>query len=135
MSGYRPEVADVIRIDGARYLKSYRLSKEQYRVLNALAACRTAALGGHLTRCERCAHEVVVYNSCRNRHCPKCQGAARARWLEDRAGELLPVPYFHVVFTLPNELGPLALLAKLDDLLEHARKDLFAQPVACAGHR
>ena len=102
-------MADVIRNDGARYLKRHRPSKEQYRVLNDLAECRTAALGGHLKRCELCAHEVPVYNSCRNRHCPKCQGAARAVWLEAREGEVLDVEYFHVVFTLPHELAPLAL--------------------------
>lgn len=109
MTEHRPEVADVIRSDGAKYLKHYRPSKEQYRVLNDLAECRTAALGGHLKRCELCAHEVPVYNSCRNRHCPKCQGAARAAWLKAREGELLDVEYFHVVFTLPHELAPLAL--------------------------
>jgi hypothetical protein len=74
-----------------------------------IQACRTAALGGHVERCDRCGHEVASYNSCRNRHCPKCQGSARARWLDARAGELLPVPYFHVVFTLPGILAPLAL--------------------------
>ncbi len=109
MKEHRPEVADVIRDCGAAYLKRYRLSKEQYRVLNALAQCRTAALGGHLKRCDRCQHEVPVYNSCRNRHCPKCQGAARAAWLEARERELLDVEYFHVVFTVPNELAGLAL--------------------------
>jgi hypothetical protein len=109
VSRHRPEVADVIHSDGARYLKRYRLSKEQYRVLNDLAKCRTAALGGHLKRCEACAREIPVYNSCRNRHCPKCQGAARAAWLEARESEVLDVEYFHVVFTLPHELGPLAL--------------------------
>ncbi|GAG34143.1 unnamed protein product, partial [marine sediment metagenome] len=108
MTGHRPEVADVIRNDGARYLKRYRPSREQYRVLNDLAKCRTAALGGHLKQCEQCAREIPVYNSCRNRHCPKCQGAARAAWLEARAGEVLDVEYFHVVFTLPHELAPLA---------------------------
>ena len=102
-------MADVIRDYGAAYLKRYRPSREQWRVLNAVVQCRTAALGAHLMRCERCAHEVVVYNSCRNRHCPKCQGAARADWLEQREQELLDVEYFHVVFTLPSELAPLAL--------------------------
>ena len=109
MNGHRPEVADVIRDYGAAYLKRYRPSREQWQVLNAVVQCRTAALGGHLNRCERCAHEVPVYNSCRNRHCPKCQGAARADWLEQREQELLDVEYFHVVFTLPSELAPLAL--------------------------
>ncbi len=109
MSGHRPEVADVIRECGAAYLKRYRPSREQWQVLNAVVQCRTAALGGHLNRCDRCAHEVPVYNSCRNRHCPKCQGAARADWLEQREQELLDVEYFHVVFTLPSELAPMAL--------------------------
>jgi putative transposase/transposase-like zinc-binding protein len=81
----------------------------QQRVLKELAACRTAVLGGHLQECLQCGYQQPSYNSCRNRHCPKCQAAARAAWLEDRAAELLPVPYFHVVFTLPALLGPLAL--------------------------
>ena len=106
---HRPETADVIRNYGAAFLERYRPSSEQRRVLKALAQCRTAALGGHLKRCNRCGHEVPVYNSCRNRHCPKCQGAARARWLERRQQELLDVEYFHVVFTVPHELAPLAL--------------------------
>lgn len=109
MSEHRPEVADVIQNDGARYLKHYRPSKEQYRVLNDLAKCRTVALGGHLKKCDSCDRELPVYNSCRDRHCPKCQGAARAAWLEAREDELLDVEYFHVVFTLPHELAPLAL--------------------------
>lgn len=109
MSGHRPEVADVIRNYGAAYRERYRPSNEQQRVLTDLAQCRTAALGGHLKKCDRCGHEVPVYNSCRNRHCPKCQGAARASWLEARQQELLDVEYFHVVFTLPQELAPLAL--------------------------
>ena len=109
MSGHRPEVADVILNYGAAYRERYRPSQEQRRVLTDLAQCRTAALGGHLKQCDRCSHEVPVYNSCRNRHCPKCQGAARASWLEARQQELLDVEYFHVVFTLPHELAPLAL--------------------------
>ena len=109
MTRRRPEVADVIRSDGARYLKRYRASKQQFRVLNALVDCRTAALGGHLKRCDSCEHEISVYNSCRNRHCPKCQAGARAEWLDKRQQEVLDVPYFHVVFTLPHELNGLAL--------------------------
>lgn len=109
MSGHRPEVADVIRSDGARYVERYRPTKEQYRVLNDLAKCRTAALGGHLKKCESCSRELPVYNSCLNRHCPKCQGAARAAWLEARESEVLDVEYFHVVFTIPHELAPVAL--------------------------
>jgi Putative transposase/Transposase zinc-binding domain len=104
-------VADVIRSNLESFLKRYRPSKEQFRVLNALAECQTPALGGHLLRCDndRCGYQVVVCNSCRNRHCPKCQRAARATWLEAREREVLDVPYFHVVFTIPHELAPLAL--------------------------
>jgi Putative transposase/Transposase zinc-binding domain len=109
VSEHRPEVADVIQSDGARYLERYRPSTEQFRVLNALTQCRTASLGGWRKRCEQCGHEVTVYRSCRNRHCPKCQGAARAAWLQAREREVLDVEYFHVVFTLPHELAPLAL--------------------------
>ena len=82
------------------------------RVLSAIESCRTSALGGHVDRCNRCGHQAISYNSCRNRHCPKCQGAARRRWLEARCRELLPLPYFHVVFTLPPALADLALQNK-----------------------
>jgi len=102
-------VADVFRQHGQQYLSTYGASLMQRRVLRAVAACRTAALGGHVQRCDHCGHEQIAYNSCRNRHCPKCQGSRRIRWLEARAGELLPVPYYHVVFTLPAVLSPLAL--------------------------
>ena len=78
--------------------------------MTELAACRTAALGGHVQQCDTCGRQEVSYNSCRNRHCPKCQGAARAAWLEARRAELLPVPYFHLVFTLPHDFAPLALV-------------------------
>ena len=109
---HRLEVADVFRQYGEAYLAKYGASREQRRVLRDIQACRTAALGGHIAQCDRCGHQTISYNSCRNRHCPKCQGAARARWLEARAAELLPVPYFHVVFTVPEVLGPLALQNK-----------------------
>ena len=102
-------MADVIRKYGAAYEQKYRPSQEQRQVLSELLECRTAALGGHLKKCDRCGHEVPVYNSCRNRHCPKCQGASRAAWLEAREQELLDVEYFHVVFTVPSELAALAL--------------------------
>ena len=78
------------------------------KVMSAIEGCRTAALGGHVARCEDCAHTVIAYNSCRNRHCPKCQGAAAREWLEERQAELLPVPYFHIVFTLPSAIGDIA---------------------------
>jgi hypothetical protein len=109
VSGHRPEVADVIRNYGARYLERYHPSREQQQVLIDLLECRTASLGGHLKQCDRCGYEVPVYNSCRNRHCPKCQGASRAAWLQAREQELLDAEYFHVVFTVPNELAGLAL--------------------------
>lgn len=85
------------------------LSAQQKRALRDIARCRTATLGGHVAECDTCGHRSIAYNSCRNRHCPKCQAAARAEWLEARAAELLPIPYFHVVFTLPAVLSPLAL--------------------------
>jgi len=85
------------------------LSREQRRALRDIRDCRTAVLGGHLQQCDQCGHRVNVYNSCRNRHCPKCQATARAKWLSHRQAELLPAPYFHVVFTLPPQIGRLAL--------------------------
>ena len=105
------EVADVIRsltaADGR--VPGLRVSQAGQRVLRDLAACRTAKLGGHVDACDGCGEVRVSYNSCRNRHCPKCQAQQRAKWLENRCQDLLPVPYFHVVFTLPAELAPLAL--------------------------
>jgi len=107
----RLEVADVFRSAGPGFLERFgpALSIDQRRAFQAILRCRTAALGGHLEQCDRCGHLRPVYNSCRNRHCPKCQAAARAHWLDARQEELLPVPYFHAVFTLPGELGPLVL--------------------------
>ncbi len=108
------EVADVFRDGEARFLSEYghMLCREQRQGLRAVIRCRTAQLGGHLQKCDDCGHQRIQYNSCRNRHCPKCQAMARAAWLERRESELLPVPYFHMVFTLPHELGPLALQNK-----------------------
>jgi hypothetical protein len=110
--GQRPllEVADVIRSHGEAFLQKYgdHLTATQKKALRDLAQCRTAALGGHVERCLDCGHERVSYNSCRNRHCPKCQALSRARWLERESGYLLPVEYHHVVFTLPAELAELA---------------------------
>jgi hypothetical protein len=115
------EVADVIRAYGEAFRDRYgdRLSARQRQALRDLAACRTAARGGHLEHCLDCGHERIAYNSCRNRHCPKCQALARARWLEQQAEHLLPVAYHHVVFTLPAEVADLALAnpAVLYDLL------------------
>ena len=103
----RFEVADIVREYGAAFRATHHLSHEQARVLHAIAQCRTAALGGHVEVCEACGTEQISYNSCRNRHCPKCQGVARAKWLAAEQALLLPVPYFHVVFTLPHLLNPL----------------------------
>ena len=101
------EVADVVREYGAAFRATHHVSHEQEKVLQAIEHCRTAALGGHVEVCESCGTEQISYNSCRNRHCPKCQGAARAKWLAAEQALLLPVPYFHVVFTLPHLLNPL----------------------------
>ena len=115
------EVADIVRAAGNRFWEKNRshLAWMHRKVLDAIVRCRTAALGGHLDQCTRCGHQAVSYNSCRNRHCPKCQGNARAKWLAARSDELLPVPYFHIVFTLPHELSALTLQNKrlLYDLL------------------
>ena len=104
------EVADVFRRHGAgwRAANQGHLSLAQRRVMTAIEICRTAALGGHVERCDDCAHTRIAYNSCRNRHCPKCQWMAAQAWLEARQAELLPVPYFHVVFTLPATIGAIA---------------------------
>src|SRR6202043_1317568 len=105
------EVADVFRHFGAEFRERHgaSLSGARRRAMIAIESCRTAALGGHVERCADCGHQRIAYNSCRNRHCPKCQALARARWLEREAKLLLPVPYYHVVFTLPNEIAELAL--------------------------
>jgi hypothetical protein len=111
MTRPRLEVADVFRSHEAAFLDRFAevLSSEQRRALFDIAACRTAVLGGHVEGCDRCGHRRIAYNSCRNRHCPKCQATAAAQWMEARDEELLPVEYFHVVFTLPAALGPIAL--------------------------
>lgn len=101
------EVAEVVQRYGDSFLRNYRTSGEQRRVLRAIRRCRTAALGGHVEQCQDCEHRRIAYNSCRNRHCPKCQTRERERWLEREQGRLLPVGYFHVVFTLPHDLNPL----------------------------
>ena len=108
------EVADLIRVAGQRFVERSRpwLTSQHRKVLAAIERCRTAALGGHLDECSRCGHRAISYNSCRNRHCPKCQANARDRWIEARQKELLPTPYVHIVFTLPRLLSPLALRNK-----------------------
>jgi hypothetical protein len=104
------EVADIFRDHGAAWRRANagHVSLDQMKVMSAIERCRTAALGGHVARCEKCAHTLIAYNSCRNRHCPKCQGAAAKEWLAAREAELLPVPYFHVVYTLPAAIRDIA---------------------------
>ena len=111
MTRPRLEVAEVIRSYRDAFLERYGadLTPERRRALDDLTACRTAALGGHVLECPQCGHQEVSYNSCGNRHCPKCQATAAARWLEAQAADLLDTPYFHVVFSLPSALGPMAL--------------------------
>ena len=104
----RPELADIVRSHGAAFRAAHRLCGVQHRALRAIERCRTAALGGELRQCDACGERRYVYHSCRNRHCPKCQTRAKERWLAARRAELLPVPYFHLVFTLPHELNALA---------------------------
>lgn len=108
------EVADIFCAAGPAYRQAHagHLSFGQLRVMSAIEACRTAALGGHLVRCEDCAHTDIAYNSCRNRHCPKCQAGAAYAWLDARRAELLPVPYYHVVFTLPGPISDVAYANK-----------------------
>jgi Putative transposase/Transposase zinc-binding domain len=109
-----PEVADIFRRYGAAYRETHgaSLCAAQRRVMRAIELCRTAALGGHVERCDRCDHQRICYNSCRDRHCPKCQSLVRAQWLEDRRSELLDTQYFHVVFTVPQPIAAIALQNK-----------------------
>jgi hypothetical protein len=104
------EVADIFRGRGPAWRKANagHVSLGQLKVMSAIENCRTATLGGHVARCEKCSHIHIAYNSCRNRHCPKCQGAAAKQWLAEREAELLPVPYYHVVFTLPAQISDIA---------------------------
>jgi predicted Zn-ribbon and HTH transcriptional regulator len=108
----RPELADIFRQYGPSYRRDRALPASHLNVMRAVEVCRTQELGGHLNRCTACGFEHPAYNSCRNRHCPKCQSLAKARWLEKQKSELLPVGYFHVVFTLPHELNLLILVNK-----------------------
>ena len=102
------ELADIFSKHADAYVASHGVSSIQHKAINAISRCRAAALGGHVLRCDHCGVLEIAYNSCRYRHCPKCQSTKKLRWLEERKAELLPVPYFHVVFTLPHELNPLA---------------------------
>ena len=110
MSRPRLEVADVFHHHGAAWRRANagHLSLGQLQVMSAIEHCRSAVLGGHVERCEDCGHSRIAYNSCRNRHCPKCQGVAAKDWLAAREADLLPVGYFHLVFTLPAEIAPIA---------------------------
>jgi hypothetical protein len=125
------EVADIVRSAGQSFLQrsQHWIHWQHQKVLLAITRCRTAALGGHRDRCSGCGHTAVSYNSCRNRHCPKCQGNARQHWLEARERELLPTPYVHIVFTLPREVASLALQNKrlLYNLLFHASAETLLE--------
>jgi len=114
MQDRRLEVAEIFRRFGEAYRNDHHdsLSGAQRRVMNAIEICRTAALGGHVEQCDQCGHQRIWYNSCRNRHCGKCQSLARAQWIHDRQSELLDTPYFHVVFTLPEPIAAIALYNK-----------------------
>ena len=105
-------LADIVRRHGNAYREKHALPMHQHRLLRAIENCRTAALGGHASQCSQCGETRVWYNSCRNRHCPQCQSMARAQWLERRKLELLPVNYFHVVFTVPEQIAAIALQNK-----------------------
>jgi hypothetical protein len=132
------EVADIFRDHGPawRQANAGHVSLGQLKVMSAIESCRTAALGGHVARCEKCAHTVIAYNSCRNRHCPKCQGAAAKEWLAAREAELLPVPYFHVVFTLPAQIVDIAYQNKavIYDLLFKASAETLITIAADPEH-
>jgi hypothetical protein len=132
------EVADIFRDHGAAWRRANagHVSLGQLKVMSAIERCRTAALGGHVARCEDCSHTIIAYNSCRNRHCPKCQGAAAREWLEQREAELLPVPYFHVVYTLPGRIADIAYQNKavIYDLLFKASAETTLKIAATPRH-
>ena len=107
-----PEVADIFRRYGQHYRQKNMVNAQQYKVMKRIELCRTAALGGHVETCDNCGHTRNAYNSCRDRHCPKCQTLVKEKWLNNRKAELLPCPYFHTVFTLPHELNPLIMVNK-----------------------
>ncbi len=106
------EIADILNEYGDEYIQNHGVSPEQFKVINAIRTCRTSKLGGHVDVCDHCGHQRISYNSCRNRHCPKCQGLVKEQWIEKRKKDLLPVQYFHVVFTIPDDLNDLALRNK-----------------------
>ena len=104
------EVSDIFRLYGGQYLNEHKLPIQHLKTMSAIQYCRTLVLGEHIDKCDSCGHKSITYNSCRNRHCPKCQGLERTKWVDKLAGDLLPVRYFHVVFTIPSELNRLALI-------------------------
>ena len=112
MTAPTPELADIFRQHGAAYRQTHALPLHQHRLMQAIENCRTAALGGAVEWCDHCQNTRIVYRSCRNRHCPKCQGLARERWIQQRLAELLPVEYFHVVFTVPEQIAAIAFYNK-----------------------
>jgi Transposase zinc-binding domain len=132
------EVADILRAAGPAYRAAHagHLSLQQLKVMAAIEHCRTAALGGHVEACADCGHQRIAYNSCRNRHCPKCQGAAARTWLAEREADLLPVGYFHVVFTLPAEIADVAYQNKavVYDLLFQAASETMLRIAADPKH-
>ena len=138
MSRPRLEVADIFARHGAAWRRANagHVSRAQLQAMSAIVSCRTAALGGHVTRCEACAHTQIAYNSCRNRHCPKCQGAAARDWLAEREADLLPVPYFHLVFTLPAAIADIAYQNKtvIYDLLFRASSEALLTIAADPKH-
>jgi predicted Zn-ribbon and HTH transcriptional regulator len=111
-SGNKIEVAEIFRQYGKEYLEKEKQPVYILKAISAIQRCRTAALGGHKEKCDKCGHERISYNSCRNRHCPKCQSLAREKWITERERELLPVKYFHIVFTIPQELNAIVLQNK-----------------------
>jgi len=123
------EVAEIFRQHGPAYRESHRLSRNEFRVMRAIEVCRTAVLGGHKDQCDHCGHLEISYNSCRNRHCPKCQTLRKEKWIEARSEDLLPIEYFHVVFTLPSELNPLVSMNRkvIYDLLFHSVCETLAK--------
>ncbi len=132
------EVADIFRHAGPIYRQRHAttLSRAHGRVMSAIERCRTAALGGHVEQCDSCGHLRISFNSCRNRHCPKCQSLVRAQWLEDRQADLIPVEYFHVVFTLPEPIAAIAYQNKavVYDLLFHATAETLRTIAADPKH-
>ena len=123
------ELADIFRAHGESYRRHHRLPVSHLKIIEAVKRCRTKALGGHMERCDACGFERPAYNSCRNRHCPKCQALAKVKWLDKQKSELLPTGYFHLVFTLPHELNPLILVNKkpLINILFHSVSQTLAQ--------